>query len=229
MKNIGSERFFAELAKAYSENEGAALQAGFAQISAENRLLPTAGLDKKIKSSLRNRKLRDYSLRSLPLAASLIIAVLIYSNVRLVPQSPPASAPLVAPPTVAVTPAPEPEPPMPLPEPTAEADIAGALRQSVALVSASLPAGYGVTGVDYDNAAAVMEITNAQNNRIVLVTEAYHDFDTEGLSMVKVNGSPAYGLVKSDYCVLKYQKDDMLYTLTSMFNFGDLIEIIENI
>jgi hypothetical protein len=227
MENKTNERFFAELAQAYAENEGAALQQELAELVRASGPLPTPGLERKIKRALSAYKFRAYALRALPVAASLLVAVLLYSSLGGLPgpasetQPPPFASPVAEEPAAPSDNAPTYEAPGPLAQ--------NALRHSVKLVSASLPAGYTLTGVDYDNEAAIMEITNGQNNRIVLVTEAYHDFDKEGFSVITVNGVSAYGLVKKDYCLLKYAKDDMLYTLTSMYDYGDLLEIIENI
>jgi len=222
MKDNKNDLFFSELAKAYAANEGAALINELAEIETTNMLPHTLSLGKKIKSKKFVLKFKNYSLRALPLVACLIIAVMFFRSSGTSPQSPVAedyppaymaNAPADYTPTFI--------------EPSAE--TMNNLLHSIELVSASLPSNYTVTGVDYDNAAAVMEITNEKSNRIVLVTEAYHEFDTNGFNLIVVNGSPAYGLVKKDYCVLKYAKYDMLYTLSGLYDYGDLIEVIENI
>ena len=223
MENKMDERFFKELAKAYAENEGAALADELAEIEKENRLPQALGLAKKIKSKKFNHKFRSYSLKLLPMAASFIIVFLLVNNYRDGLKSSPGTN-MPAPTSPIVAESPENQPVYSSPGP-----VEDALQSSVELVSASLPAGYALAGVDYDNAAAIMEITNEKSNRIVLVAEAYYDFDKEGFSAITVNDSPAYTLVKNDYCLLKYTKDDMLYTLTSMYDYGDLLEIIENI
>lgn len=219
------ERFFAELAKAYTAEEGITLLNEFANISKGNTLLPTAGLERKIKNKLFHRKIRSFTLKALPFAATFVVALLIFNGLQgyLAKQSPnydtaPSTTPIAmpaAPPTMA--------------SPNPNLAREHSLLENVALVSANLPAGYEVTGVDYDNMAAVMAIENKAANRIILTLEEYTDFDTTGFSIIEVNGDMAYGLVKQDYCVLKYSKDDMLYTLTSLYDYGDLIEIIENI
>ena len=104
-------------------------------------------------------------------------------------------------------------------------DTTDELRHSVQLVRTSLPAGYSLDGIDYDNAAAVMGITNEQGNHIVLTVEKYYDFETEGFSVITVNGSTAWALVKNDYCVLRYAGEGIVYTCTSMYGYEDLIEI----
>jgi hypothetical protein len=81
--------------------------------------------------------------------------------------------------------------------------------------------------VDYDNAAAIMRITNDRMDSIVVIAEQYHDFDKEGFSVITINGLPAYIRRKNDYCVVKYRYDNMLYTLTSMYEYEGLIEISE--
>jgi len=103
------------------------------------------------------------------------------------------------------------------------------LQDSVRLVSATLPEGYTVQNVDYDNLAAIMEISNARQNRIVLAIEEYSGFESEGFSVIAINGATVYGLVKNDYSVLKYSVDNLLFTLSSRFDYEDLIEISENI
>jgi len=218
-----NEQFFTELAKAYVEQEAAALQIEAAEIEAANMLLPTAGLDRKIKSALLKQKIRKYSVRSLPLVASLVFALLIYNGMQSAPPAHVAEAPAPSAPVVVDYPASTPV--YMAPSPATQT----ALLSSVELVKANLPEGYTLTGVDYDNAAAIMEITNENSNLIVVTAEAYRDFDKDGFTVIKANGAVAYGMVKNDYCVLKYGKDDMLYTMTCMYDYGDLIELFENI
>ncbi|MCL2496310.1 MAG: DUF4367 domain-containing protein [Clostridiales bacterium] len=217
MENRKSERFFAELATAYAEKEAASLQDELAELEAENRLLSTAGLERKIKSGVFTLKFKKYSIRSLPLVASLVFALLLFNGYETNRPSSDVSAPsiqVVAEQPVYMAP---------------NKVIRDNLLNSVELVSARLPAGYTLTGVDYDNAAAIMEITNEKSNLIVLKAEAYRDFDKEGFSVIKANGAVAYGMVNNDYCILKYSKDDMLYTLTSMYDYEDLLELFEHI
>ena len=83
--------------------------------------------------------------------------------------------------------------------------------------------------MDYDNLAAIMEISNERQNHIVLAIEEYAVFDTGGYSRITVNGSLVYGMVRNDYSVLKYSIDNTLYTLSSRFDYEDLIEISKNI
>jgi hypothetical protein len=224
MENNNSERFFSELAKAYAASEGAALINELADIATANRLPHNLKLERKIKGKKFNYSFRKYSLRALPLAACLIIAVLFLNRndafltkpvAESTPQGPPAylaESPLNKPLFTEISP---------------EEKIQ--LFNSVELVSANLPPGYAVTNVDFDNAAAIIEIISEESNRIVLTVATYQDFDKAKFSKITVNGSFAYGLVKKDYCVLKYGKDEMLYTLTSLYDYGNLIEIIENI
>ena len=103
------------------------------------------------------------------------------------------------------------------------------LQSSVELVSASLPAGYQVLSVDYDNAAAIIEIENKAANHIVLAIEERDDFRKEGFSIIWVNGEKVYGMVKKDYSILQYSKDDMLYTFTCMYDYTDMVDIIQSI
>ena len=220
-----SEIFFTELAKAYAENEGVALQNEFAQLAAENRLPHASGLDRKKKNKLNHYKAGRYGLRLMPLAASIIFVMLIYNGYRSVLQQPfPTDESVASNPAASVS-----EPSNAVSSQPAEAsDITDRLQSSVAFVSASLPAGYELTAVDYDNLAAIMQITNDRNNRIVLMTEEYRDFDKDAYTKITIHGSTAYGLMRDGYSLLRYGKDDMLYTFTSLYGYQDLIEISKN-
>ena len=195
MDNNNSERFFAEVAKTYAENEGAALYDDFVETEAKTRMPSTAGLDRKIKNKLINRKINKFTRRALPLAAAFVVAILLYNNAGDAPQE---SGP----------------------------DTMYYLQSNVELVSALLPAGYWVTDIDYDNAAAIMEIENEAANHIVLAIEEYDDFKKEGFSVIFVNGEEVYGMVKNDYSILRYRKYDMLYTFTCMYDYIDMVDII---
>lgn len=229
MENRVEERFFKELAQAYAEREGMALVNELTELKRENTLPHSAGLKRKIKNKLSYQRFRNFSKVMLPLAASFLVALFFYTNYG-------NNKPLTSSESLPAPAAPATSAPIMAEESVAESDIfysdsqtMQALYNSVELVSASLPAGYYVSGVDYDNAAAIMEIISLHNNRIVLVTEAYHEFNNEGFSEILINGDLAYTLVKSDYCLLKYAKNDMLYSLSGLYEYGDLIEIVENI
>jgi len=237
-----NESFFAELAKAYAENGGAALKNELSEMAAENKLPHTSGLDRKIKGKLFQHRTRRYWLRSMPLVASLIIALMIYNGYRdglqlpssentpvaYAPTAPSESATSSAPappaeesPGMSETPATSPSEP--------DINIEERLRHTVSFVSANLPLGYELTAIDYDNAAAIMQIINERNNHIVLLTEEYRDFNKDGFTEIEIDGTLAYGLVTNGHSMLKYSKDDMLYIFTSLFGYEDLIEISKNI
>ena len=218
-----SEMFFTELARMYSEQEGRALENEFSMLAAEDKLPQASVLNRKINNKLLINKTRRYGMRVMPLVASLIIAMLVY-NIVLQPPSP------VDDPMVSVPSAPTfPELTAPATPPQPEPDMIEKLHNSVAFVSTSLPAGYVLSAVDYDNLAAIMEITNERNNYIVLLAEQYQDFDKDGFTELRIHEATAYGLVKNGYSLLKYSKDDMLYTSTSLYGYEDLIEISKNI
>jgi len=248
-----NESFFKGLAVAYAENETLALENEFTELILNDRLPRSQGLDRKIKNKLFNQKARRFGMRAMPFAASLIVVLLVFNGYRSGLQRAPyetdsiASAPSTSEPStpansasadsvqadstsadsVQADSAPVPMPPTE--QPVTGPDLSERLQNSITFVSASLPAGYELTGVDYDNMAAIMEITSKKNNHIVLMTEEYNDFDKEGFTELRLEGSYAYGLVKDGYSLLKYEKDDMLFTLTSLYGYEDLIEISKNI
>ncbi|MCL1975516.1 MAG: DUF4367 domain-containing protein [Firmicutes bacterium] len=224
MVNRADERFYKELAEAYAKRSGENLLNELAELKRENIQLRSPGLDRKIKNKVIGYRFFNYSKIALPLVASFLIAVLIYANFKeTVPQSSSESMFIPTTPMIAVNPNKKSG------FSSNTEQLRDTLENKIELISASLPTGYSVSGVDYDHGAAIMEIENEQNNRIILVTELYHEYVKEGFSALTVNDTTAYILVKNDYCLLKYAKDDMLYTLSGLYEYGDLIEIIENI
>lgn len=214
-----NEGFFKALARAYAAAEGNALREEQADLESSHRLPPGTGLDKKIKRKQAAGRFRSYALRTLPLAASLIIAVWVY-NGYVATKTPYSSGPSAGASSADSSSAAADS------APDTETEL---LRSGVAFVSVSLPAGYQVTGIDYDNRQAVLDIENIENNRIVLTLTAGGVLENEGYTAVSLNGGTAYGMVRNDYSVLTYHKDGMLYTLTSPYGCEDLIEISKNI
>ena len=207
MEKNSSEKFYQELAKAYADHENAALLQELAELDRETR----------------RRKHKNRRTMLLSMAAILVFAAIAIGSFRSGLPWPSAgmSSSSTSPPPQS---SPLPPAASPLP-PVAEDSPADTLRESVRFVNTNLPAGYKVTSVDYDHSAAIMEITNEKSNAIRLVAEEYDSFETGGFSRITINGNPAYGLVKNDYCILKFGRNGILYTISSMYTYEDLVEI----
>lgn len=97
-------------------------------------------------------------------------------------------------------------------------------------VAAKLPENYTLVKVDYDNQKAIYYIsTNRENEVILTVEESGEDIQAEGLNKIQIKDIDAYALVKQEYSLLKYKKNNILYTLTSEFDLEDLIRISEKL
>ncbi|MCL2122366.1 MAG: hypothetical protein FWH28_08980 [Clostridiales bacterium] len=204
MENRNSEKFYQELAKAYADQEDAALLRELAEIDRDAR----------------RHKSKNKRSMLLSLAAILVFAAIAIGSFRSGlpwPSSDMSSSSSSSSPSSS-------SPSSSLPSAAEEAP-ADKLQESIRFVNANLPAGYNVERIDYDHSAAIMEITNEKRNAIRLIAEEYDNFETRGLSRITLNGNPAYGLVKNDYCVLKFGRNGILYTISSMYAYEDLVEL----
>jgi len=92
-------------------------------------------------------------------------------------------------------------------------------------LSARLPLGYYLTKTDLDNGQMVCYIESG-NNEIILVMEEWKDsVPARPLTQINVNGASMYAIYMNDYSLLTYKKSDLRFTLTSQYDYRDLITI----
>ena len=93
-------------------------------------------------------------------------------------------------------------------------------------VSAKLPENYTLQKVDYDYEKAIYHISSDDANKIILTVEEFtDDIPADGMEQIKINDINAYKKTDDEYSLLKYKKDNVLYTLTCPDNYDDLIVI----
>lgn len=211
-----NEAFFKNLAAMYAEKDGEALKNEVAEIEKEN-MPHSPHLDRKVQTKMLNFKMKRLSYLFVPVAACFILFAIYFGRApinnnptAMVESTPPTNS---APDTAIV----DNNTPRPIPN-------------EVELLSAKLPNGYNVTDVDYDNGKTIYYIANDTKNEIVLTTEAFSgELENEMFQEININNTRVYGLVKNDYSVITYEKDNILYKLTSKYNYHDLIEISKNL
>lgn len=99
-------------------------------------------------------------------------------------------------------------------------------KNDMEFLSAKMPNGYNITNVAYDKEKTIYYIKNETNNNIVLVSEkSKSEIEKELFKEIDVNNEKVYLLAKKDFNVLLYQKDDVLYSFSSEYNYNDLIEL----
>lgn len=210
-----NEQFFKSIASLYAEKDGELLKNELEQIEKEGSVTYSSRLDKKIKNKILNMKIRKLSYSLVPIAACFILLAVYFSSpsfnnkpTEIVDNSPSMADSPSAPTDSNDTPRPTPN------------------NNEVQLLSAKLPRGYMLTDVDYDNGKTIYYIVNESKNEIVLTTEEFSgEIENEIFQEININNTRVYGMVKNDYSVITYEKDDLLYTLTSKYNYKDLIEI----
>lgn len=215
-----NERFFKNIASLYAEKEGGLLKEELAELEKENDIQYSPHLDRKIKNRILSLKMRKLSYALVPVAACFLLLAVYFGSL-------PANNRPNGTPIADNAPA---DSGSPIAQATAPAAPHSTPAISAELLSARLPYGYEITEVDYDKEKTIFHIINDTNNEIVLtMEEAAGQIAKNAFQEIVVNNTPVYGLVKKDYSVITYEKDDILYTLTSKYNYKDLIEISKNL
>jgi hypothetical protein len=197
-----NEIFFKNLASLYAEKSGNETKKEFAALDNSYHSSGPLPADKKIKSRVRAYKVKKWTSRLLPVAACLIIFMAyIAVSIRL--------------------------PGFDFPD-KGNPDSVLSEKLTYEFVSDKLPSGYVLRKVDYDNQKAVYYIISENDTEIILTVEEYGEL-TEGLEKRRLKDIYANFAITEDYCFLQYQKDNLLYTLTSPDNISDLIKISENL
>jgi len=92
-------------------------------------------------------------------------------------------------------------------------------------LSARLPQGFDLVDTDIDTGQMIGYIKSG-NNEIVLVMEEWQDIvSAKPMTQINVNGTSMYVLRMNDYSLLTYKKGDLRFTLTSPYDYRDLIVI----
>ena len=237
--------FFKNLASLYVEKDGERLKNELEEMENDSSTSYPQRLDKRIRSNVRMSDIRRAATILAPAAACFLLIFALWGRMPAMDISGPLnmnfSSPAYitsetsSPPSAADSPA------NLYSEYASDADVSSAaeaaLKQTqtdastvMALMAARLPYGYDVTGVDYDNAKTIYHILNDTNNQIVLTTEKTSlDIDLAYYQEIRINGVRVFGMVKNDYSLITYEQDGLIYTLTSRYNYKDLIDISKNI
>lgn len=193
------EQFFKHIASLYAEKEGEALRDELRQLNNEGTVDHTLSLDKKVNTKIRSIKIRQLTYKLMPVAACLVIFVLYFANPSVRNQDSAIKEEAVT-------------------------------NEQIDFVSAKLPPGYTLSKKDYDKNKTIYYIASNTNNDIVLTTEEFASvIEKEFFQELQIKDTKVYGLVKDDFSVITYEKDNILYTLTSRYDYQDLIELSKSL
>jgi len=227
-----NEAFFKALASQYVEQDGERLKKELEEIENDQKASYPPRLDKRIRGKILMTDARRTITIAAPVAACFLLIFAFLGRIpflengvpSLMDSGPPADIAYEASSTGAPAPAPAAE------NAPSRGDNRTQSQMQMALMSAKMPAGYNVTGIDYDMEKTIYYIKNDTDNQIVMTAEK-SEFDIEFAyyQEIRINGEPVYGMVKSDFSVITYEKDGVVYTLTSRYNYEDLVDISKNI
>lgn len=102
----------------------------------------------------------------------------------------------------------------------------------IILLEAKLPT-YKIQDIKQDKTKTIYFIKNETNNKIVLTVEQIEQtkqiFMLDSLQEINIKNNKVYALVKPEFNFFMFEKDNMTYTITSAYDYKDLIFICENI
>lgn len=197
--NEKEEIFFKNIASLYVEKEGELLKKELSKIESQDNKDHISFQYKNLKRKISIFKFRQFSYKAMPLVACLLIFA-IYFNRNFVSDR------------------------------DLRVKESPVKNLSIEFISSKLPAEYKLTDINYDMDKTIYYIaSNTQNNIILTLEEAGGDFDKDIFKEAVINDTKVYGLVKNDFNVLIYEKDNLLYKLTSIYNYEDLIELSKNL
>jgi hypothetical protein len=100
--------------------------------------------------------------------------------------------------------------------------------QLLALVSLTAPDGWQILYVDFDGDTAIYHLQSDYGNRVaVLANEPKDNTEYDDFMEIFINGQPAYMRVESTYSVLFFDMDGVRLTLSTEFEYEDLIALAE--
>ncbi|MCL2771889.1 MAG: DUF4367 domain-containing protein [Oscillospiraceae bacterium] len=197
--NSKNELFFKNLASSYAEKSGNELKKEFDNL---NSFSQSEQLDKKVKSAVKTAKIKRWTARLTPVAACFIILIIIAVNLPI----------------------------LNIFSNTNEVSQTPSAILTYDFVSTKLPSAYTLEKVDYDKQKAIYYIAGNEDNQIILTIEEFKgNINTDGLKKININNTNVYAISKADYSFIQYKKDDLLYTLTSPYDYYDLITLSENL
>ena len=196
--NIPDE-LFQEAASLYVDKQGGDLLKE--AVFADNLLLPELSVNRvsgKIKAKRRAARIRKISAVLVPAAACLAFVILYFTAPRINTQNNSA-----------------------VPSDT----VLASETAQVQLLSTTLPQGFNLTKTDLDNGKMICYIKSTGSD-IVLVMEEWQNIDSSRpMTKLDVNGTDMYALQMNDYSLLTYKKGDLRFTLTSPYDYRDLLVI----
>jgi len=233
-----SDKFFTDIARQYVKTTGQDLLVENSTIE----LTATPTLDFKVKG----KKRRRYNTAAFGLVASIIILVGVGlavwpqlgfdHNLEQVAESAqaPANQATTAPAPDAPAEwsnnndvffglAPEPAPAL-LPELAAEAEEDMIARGSAIRASLTPPTGWIIAETDHDGDMVIFHLEGEYGNRVVVMAERPSSvLDFSNFIPVLINDTYGFMQIESTHSVLIYQHDGVLFTLTTAYDYSDLI------
>ena len=221
--NIFDDKLLKEAASLYITKQGEDLLAE--AISADSLPVPFEALNRvseKIKIKQRNARIKKITAAVLPAAACFVFLITYF----ILPGTNPDRANTPNAPSYSMdnneSYAAAEQPP---PEAAPIDSIISSEITAAEFLTSRLPQGFSLTETDLDNGQMICRIEGG-GNEIILIMEEWQDIvPMRPMTQIYVNGASMDALRMNDYSLLTYKKGDLRFTLTSPYDYRDLIVI----
>lgn len=92
-------------------------------------------------------------------------------------------------------------------------------------LSFALPPNLMVASVEEDNGKSIYYLQNTQADDVVLTLEYADEYDFAGLDTAQINGSTVYYKYRSDYSLVTFEKEGVLYEMTCKHDVATLMDL----
>jgi len=116
-----------------------------------------------------------------------------------------------------------------VPEMADQSDEIFGVRRQVAQVSLAMPEGWAIAYTDYDGDMVIFHLEGTAGNSVVVMAQLPPDQpDFSNFFSVLINDTWGYMQIESTHSVLIYEQDGVLFTLTTAYDYNDLIFLAES-
>lgn len=202
------DTLFKRMASSYADMQGEELKKEFEMLEQNSPPTITPELDAKVKGKLR-KKNRSYGRIWGILAACLLIAVMIpVISTQINGQLGVTQSSIVG------------------EQQEAASGESNTAEEGVIPLSFTLPENFSVLEVEQDVGKTIYYLQDMRLDNVVLTLQRSDGFIVpDGLNEYEINGETVHGIYKTDFSFLTFEKDGIVYEMTSEHDIDTLLEL----
>lgn len=206
----GAEELYRWMAVEYAERYGAEVKEEQARIEREGAPYLSPGLDRKVMGRIARMRRGRYIRTAALTAAGLLILLLT--------------------PALWTLTGPGPAPSSAVSDGGTSPSVDGGTIPYLIPLSFTLPPEFQVGDTKLDNGKSVYYLSNRWLDDVVMTLEVSEEgVFRDGLTQIEIGGVMTYGMSGPDYCLLTFEKEEVVYVLTCKHDINTLVSLGQSI